>query len=671
MSGSSGPGPSLATGTEPEPPPDRGPRHPLEPLSAEEVATTSAILRRDKAPDHTVRYVSVELYEPAKQLVLDLAEGQTLEREAFVVLRDRRTRTTIEAIVSLTRGEVRSWREIPGVQPGFTRDEFDECDALVRADPEFQAALRRRGVTDLSLVAIDLWGTGNSGPQEDPGRRLVRPQTYLRSGRYDNPYAHPVENLMMLVDLDRMTVLEVVDHGVVPTPERLGNYIPELLTGEIEGYSGNVGEFDRPREGLRPIEITQPEGPSFTVNGHEVSWQKWRLRVGYTQREGLVLHQVGYVDGGRLRPILYRASLSELYVPYGDPNPSQRVKNAFDVGEGGIGPWLNSLELGCDCLGEIRYFDVVFADDNGEPVTLPNAICMHEEDYGLVWKHTDGILGHVETRRQRRLVVSCWATANNYEYGFFWYFYLDGTIEFEVKLTGIVSTGAFSPDGPPPECGSVLAPGLYGPNHQHFFNVRMDMSVDGEHNSVYEVDSAPLPGGPDNPGHNAWTTRPTPLVSEAQAQRVVNPQVGRYWTVVNPSVRNRLDRPVGYKLVPGENILPLAQQGSQPARRAGFAYRHLWVTAHDPLQRYAAGDHPNQRPGDDGLPVYTEADRPLEDADVVVWYTFGAHHVTRPEDWPVMPVSCIGFHLKPVGFFDGNPALDLPRPCRAEHDRGS
>lgn len=165
------------------------------------------------------------------------------------------------------------------------------------------------------------------------------------------------------------------------------------------------------------------------------------------------------------------------------------------------------------------------------------------------------------------------------------------------------------------------------------------MCIDGERNSVYEVDSVALPPGPDNPGTNAWATRPTWLARESEAQRVVDPLAGRYWTVINQSVRNALGQPVGYKLVPGENILPLAGEGSQTDRRAGFAYRHVWVTAYDPAERYAAGDTPNQRRDNDGLPVYVQADRPLDDADVIVWYSFGAHHVPRPEDWPVMLVT--------------------------------
>lgn len=635
--------------------------HPLDPLTAEEVSAVSTILTRDRGPAASLRFLGIELHEPAKAAVRDLACGAAVEREAFAVLYDRDARATIEAVVSLTGDAVRSWRVIDGVQAGCTRGESEEADALVRADPDYRAALAARGVPDLSHVLIDMWPAGHTGPADDPRRRLVRGLTYLRPGPFSNRYAHPVEGLLVLVDLDRMQVVEVSDSGAVPVPTLPGSYIPELVTGEIEGYPGNVRAFDAVRDDLRPIEITQPDGPSFTLDGHALSWQNWRLRLGYTPREGLVLHQVGYVDGGRVRSILHRASLTELYVPYGDPAPTQRVKNVFDLGEDGIGRWLNHLQPGCDCLGEIRYLDVVSCDEDGHPVTLSHAICIHEEDHGLAWKHTDGTIGHVETRRQRRLVVSCWATANNYDYGFYWYFSLDGTIEFEVQLTGIPSTGAHAVDGAPPECGTPLAPGLYAPNHQHFFNVRLDMCVDGERNSVYEVDSVALPAGPDNPGANAWSTRPRLLARESEAQRIVDPLVGRRWTVVNPSVRGALGTPVAYTLVPGDNVLPLAGAGSQGRRRAGFAYRHLWVTAYAAAERYASGDYPSQRAGDGGLPVYVRADRALEDTDVVVWYTFGSHHVPRPEDWPVMPVSRIGFTLRPTGFFDGNPALDLPR----------
>ncbi|NMH97424.1 primary-amine oxidase [Pseudonocardia acidicola] len=635
--------------------------HALDPLYATEITSVAAILRKDRELAESTRFVSVSLLEPPKAELLGSVAGAGLDRRAFVVLYDRATSRTIEAVVSLTRSTVESWRELRGVQPSIMLEEFFAAEDLTRADPRWQEAVRKRGVTDFSLAMLDPWATGYSAETE-PGRRLIRPLTFIRSGPDDNGYARPVEGLLVVVDLDRMEVVDVQDHGVVPLPPQAGNYMPELMT-----RPGNRPGFTGLRTDVRPLEITQPEGPSFTVDGREVSWQKWRLRVGFSPREGLVLHTVGYFDRGRLRPVIHRASMSEMYIPYGDPAPTHRFKNVFDEGEYGVGFLLNPLERGCDCLGEIFYFDAVVNDADGDPVTIPNAICMHEEDTGVSWKHTDFRTEKTEVRRSRRLVISCYATVGNYEYGFFWYLYTDGNIEFEVKLTGVISTGAVA-DGQRPGHGTLVAPGLYGPHHQHFFNVRLDMAVDGHRNSVYEVDSEPLPAGPGNETGNAWHTRKTLLARESDSGRLIDPFKARYWSIANPDVLNETGEPVAYKLMPGENTVPMAGEGTQTWNRAGFAYKHLWVTAYDEAQRYAAGDYPNQnKGGTDGLPAFVAADRPLESTDVVVWYTFCAHHVVRPEDWPVMPTSRVGFHLKPVGFFDGNPALDLPPTAPACH----
>jgi primary-amine oxidase len=550
-------------------------------------------------------------------------------------------------VVSLSAGKVVAWRHVPGVQPAIVFDEFTECEAAVRADPRWQAAMRKRGVTDFSLAMIDPWSAGNFGFPGEDGRRLVRALTWVRSRPGDNGYARPVANLLTVVDLHDMAVVEVQDHGVVPLPPEDANYSPE-----VAGV----------RPGLRPLLIHQPEGPSFELDGHALSWQGWRMRLGFTPREGLVLHTMTYRDQGRDRPVLYRASVVDMVVPYGDPRPTYFHRNAFDVGEYGIGCLANSLELGCDCLGEIRYLDAVVNDSRGGAVTIQNAVCIHEEDHGILWKHLDWRTGYREVRRSRRLVVSFVATVGNYEYGFYWYFYQDGTIQLEVKLTGIVSNGALMPGETAP-WGELVAPQVYAPIHQHFFNVRLDMMVDGRQNSVYEVDTVADPPGPENPHGGAFRTRATLLSRESEAQRLADPLAGRFWTIVNRAARNRLGQPVAYKLVPGENVLPFAAPEAQVTRRAAFMTRHLWVTRYDPAERYAAGDYPNQHPGGAGLPTYVQDDAPLADTDVVVWYTFGAHHVVRPEDWPVMPVASIGFMLKPAGFFDRNPALDVPPPA--------
>jgi len=620
--------------------------HPLDPLSAAEIERAWQIVQAERALGPRLRAIFVMLHEPAKKVVLAHRPGDTVERAAFVVLIDSAAGKTCEAVVSLSQSRVLSWEHVPGAQPAIVLDEFVDCEAAVRADPRWQEAMRRRGVADLSLAMVDAWSAGNFGFPEDEGRRLVRALTWVRRHPTDNGYARPVANLLTVVDLNEMKVLRVEDGGVIPLPPEDANY-----SAEVAGV----------RAGLKPIEIRQPEGPSFELAGRELRWQKWRMRIGFTPREGLVLHTVSYEDQGRERPILYRASVSDMVVPYGDPRPTYFHRNAFDVGEYGIGTLANALQNGCDCLGEIRYLDAVVNDGRGRAVTLPNVICIHEEDAGILWKHFDWRLGATEVRRSRRLVVSSISTVGNYEYGFYWYFYQDGTIQLEVKLTGVISNGAERP-GERPRWGELVAPGVYGPIHQHFFNARLDMMVDGPDNSVYEVNTVTDGPGPDNPHHNAFHAEATLLASEARAQRLIDPLAGRFWKIVNPSVRNRLGEPVAYKLMPGENVLPFAGPEAAVTRRAGFMTRHLWVTRHHPRERYAAGEYPNQHPGGAGLPSYVQDDAPLENTDVVVWYTFGSHHVVRPEDWPVMPVVTIGFMLKPVGFFDRNPGLDVPRP---------
>jgi primary-amine oxidase len=349
--------------------------------------------------------------------------------------------------------------------------------------------------------------------------------------------------------------------------------------------------------------------------------------------------------------------------------PVHTRKNAFDAGEYNVGALANALELGCDCLGTIHYFDAVLADSKGNPMTLPNAVCLHEEDYGILWKHFDFRTGQTEVRRSRRLVVSWVSTVANYEYGFFWYFYQDGTIQFEEKLTGILSTGALKP-GETSKYGQVLTrDGLYAPNHQHFLNFRLDLNIDGQANSVYEVHLETEEAHPGNPENSAFYAKATLLRRESEAQQAVDPLRGRYWRVVNPSVTNGLGEPVAYRFMPQGTAQLVARPEASVTRRATFATKNLWVTAYAPDERHAAGDYPNQHPGGAGLPAWTQADRNIENTDVVLWYTLGSQHIPRPEDWPVMPVVYAGFLLQPDGFFDRNPALDVP--AQPSHHNGA
>jgi primary-amine oxidase len=629
--------------------------HPLAPLTAAEIEAAASAVKAAKGLGETARFVYVSLYEPSKHEVAAFDEGGPVpDRLAKVVIRERAEHATYEGIVRLRDGGVVDYKRVHGVQPSVMFEEFMAAEDIVRNDPRWQEAMRKRGITNFDLCMIDPWSTPNVEPGVGPDDgRFVSPLTWVRDDPEDNGYAHPVDGVVTRVDLDTLTVVSVEDYGVTPLPKKKANY----STAKISDPE-NVPYFpDGPRTDVKPLDIAQHEGPSFTVDGYHLTWQKWDLRIGFTAREGLVLHRIRY-DG---RGIIHRASLSEMFVPYGDPGPMHYRKLVLDEGEYGIGLLTNSLELGCDCLGEIAYLDGVVNDNDGKAVTLPNAICLHEEDHGIAWKHTDFRTGYVEVRRMRRMVVSSIVTVGNYEYAYYWYLYQDGTIEYEVKLSGVISNGAVA-EGVKPEYGVVVAPGVYGPHHQHFFNVRLDMAVDGTTNRVYEVTPTADPAGPENPVGNAWRAREVLIADETMARREADPLAGRYWKVVNDNVKNELGQPVAYKLLPNHVIRPFAHPGSAVARRAPFMFSPLWVTAYDRDELFATGDYPNQAAGGAGLPAFAARERNLTDTDVVLWFTFGTNHVARPEDWPVMPVHPIGFKLLPSGFFVGNPALDNPQP---------
>jgi primary-amine oxidase len=177
---------------------------------------------------------------------------------------------------------------------------------------------------------------------------------------------------------------------------------------------------------------------------------------------------------------------------------------------------------------------------------------------------------------------------------------------------------------------------------------------------VVEVDTVAVPMGPDNPYGNAFAIQETVLASEAKAQRNVDFNHARYWKIESAERRNALGAPTAYKLEAHSAIPMFTSPQSMVGKRAGFMARQLWVTAHDPEQLFAAGRYPNQSAGGDGLPAYVQGDRPLVDQDLVIWHSFGLHHIPRPEDFPVQSVVTAGFALKPEGFFSENPALDVP-----------
>jgi primary-amine oxidase len=618
-------------------------RHPLDPLDEDEITAAAAVVKVRGGLDETAWFETITLDEPSKAELARHRGGESPPRRAYVCCYEPSTNRTFNGIVDLAARKLERWAHVPGAQARIVTDEFVEGGRIAKEDEAFRAALAGRGITDVSKVLVEPWAAGDFGIASEKGERIAYGHCWLMNEAGDNPYGRPIANLHPVIDLRRRKVIRIDDYGAVPLPP--GNQ--------------SIARTEGLRADLRPLAIRQEEGPSFTVEGFHVSWQKWRIRVGFNLREGLVLHEIGYEDGGRMRPIMHRASLAEMVVPYGDPRGANFRRNAFDTGEYGIGQFLDSLVLGCDCLGTIHYFDAVSHDWHGNPRPNRNAICMHEEDFGTLWKFSNFALGQSRVVRSRRLVVSSIATIGNYVYGFFWYFYQDGTIGVEVKATGIPFPSAVTP-GAPAAYGRLVAPGIESHVHQHSFSFRFDMAIDGTKNAVREVNFAARPMGEGNPHGNAVEIAETALTSELAAQRTMDLAKARYWRVVSSERRNGLGEATGYKLVPGTNAFPLLDPRSPVGRRAAFMFKHFWATPYAPDELYPAGLFPNQSAGGEGLPAWTRADRNLEGENVVVWYTLNYHHLPRPEDWPVQPVVYAGFHWMPDGFFDENPAIDVP-----------
>ncbi|KAI8079609.1 copper amine oxidase [Gilbertella persicaria] len=620
--------------------------HPLDQLSADEIVQVATIARQAKS-DMDFVFNTITLKEPKKSVMLSYLGWDTskprithVEREALVVALEKVTMKCYEGVVSLDAGQLKSWKYIPDVQPILTMDEMFEVEALVIKDEKVRQECLELGITDMSSVFSDPWAIARHVTHPGREKRLMQALMYMRTCEEDNQYAHPLD-FVPIVDLGQMKVIAIErikprsTKFTRPTiPQEKHNFLPEFI-GE-QNY----------RKDVKPIIIQQPQGVSFTVKGNEIDWQKWNMRISMNYREGLVIHNVSYQDGPEKRPLFYRISLSEMVVPYAETNTPHHRKHAFDVGEYGMGLCTNSLLLGCDCLGSIYYFDATFNDHAGKPFEIPNAICMHEEDYGVLMKHTDYRNNRAHTIRSRRLVISQFVTVANYDYGLYYYFYQDGTFEYEVKATGELNTHVLAEDESPEGMGTIVAPQINAQYHQHFFTMRIDPMIDGQNNSVQKVD----------------TTQYSTLKNTKEGQQMANWESSRFFKIINQDrIHPYSKTPVGWKITSGHTCPFYAQDDSLVAQRAGFAKKTLWVTPYDEDQMFAGGFYCNQSAGDNTVEVWANREvKNIEQTDIVLWYTFGITHLPRVEDFPLMPVEYCGFTMKPCNFFIANPALDVP-----------
>jgi len=628
--------------------------HPLDPLSAEEIASAVRILKDMKNFPKEILFSTVQLNEPPKAEVWSFKTGTAFRREAFAIVMDRPHNKTYEATIDLKSKKVVSWKEMAGVQPLIFDGEYADLKRIVKDDARWKEAMKKRGISDFSKVEVDGWAIGQVDPKFTG--RLMRGLSYFK-GDGENYYGRPIEGVVAIVDVTRGVVVDLTDSGIVPIAEK-GQDFSETAIGKM-------------REKPKSLTIVQPEGASYKLDGNEISWQKWRFRYTMHPREGIVLHTVAYDDDGKIRPILYRAALSEMVVPYGDPDANWRWRAAFDVGEYNIGRNSYPLEKNFDAPENAQLLDAVFADDEGAVSKRSGIMAIYERDGGILWKHYDFTTGKNETRRARELVLSAVATIGNYDYAINYIFKQDGSMEVDLALTGIMLAKGVKEKRADEThsmmkmdaSGHLVAENVVAPHHQHFFSFRLDFDVDGVSNSVTETNSSAMPAGANNPYQNGFVMRETQFKTEREAQRSTDMQTARVWTVMNSTAKNSLGQNTSFIIAPGANALPYISNESLVRKRAQFINNHFWATRYNADELYAAGVYPNQSAGkgDVGLPKYIADNQSLENQDVVVWYTLGVTHIPRPEEWSVMPTTHVGFKLLPGAFFNRNPALDVPR----------
>jgi primary-amine oxidase len=604
------------------------PMHRLDPLSAAEIAlVTEALTKAGRMPAST-RVVTIELSEPDKS-----SRAQT--RLGRAVLYDWSSGVTTEMTVDLQSRTVSAPTTVATGDPPVRRVVIDRATEIALGDRRVVQALARHGVKDLERITF-LGGLGE-------GTRLPRRGgsiSLIVSPLVWDPIGNGMEvrGLDVRVDLVGGTVEEVLE-----SPFRGGGTEPSVAPVP-------------PGRPLRPLVVSQPNGPSFSIRGSEILWDRWRLHFGVHPRRGVEIYDVAIVEGDQTRPVLYRAGLSELMTPYGDPEyVSWYPRDAGDYGMSLYSATRASAIVGADAPANATFVPAVFPDAKGRPITVPRVVAIYERDGGVLWRHSNRAV------RARQLVLSGYTTVDNYDYLFHWIFSQDGAIDVQVQLTGVMNVrpvaamrdSAHRDDEP--MFGHLVAPRVRAPNHQHFFNWRLDFDVDGDSNRVLEMNTSNMQAQLKDRGGEWFGMRQATLKSEVSARRDMDLSTSRRWVVASATKMNELGQHTAYALIPGENAPSFQAPGSAPRRRASFLDHQLWVTLFDPRQMYASGEWVNLMREREGVEMWSGGDRSIVDRDVVLWYTNSVLHLPRPEDWPVMPAHTAGFRLVPIGFWASNP----------------
>ncbi|GLX70285.1 primary-amine oxidase [Paenibacillus glycanilyticus] len=630
--------------------------NPLNPLTSEEIAETVTILKAAGKFGDNYRFTEITLKAPPKDQVWKFAldgTSVTANRSAAVVILDGKQ--VIEGTVDLVTKKVTAWQPIEGAHGMLLIDDFGTVQKAIEESPEYAAVLKKRGINDVKqVVSTPLtvgYFDGKDGLQQD--KRLLKVVSYLNTGD-GNYWAHPIENLVAVVDLEQKKVIKIEDAGVVPVPMKPTPYDGSNMTAATPS---------------KPLEITEPEGKNYTITGNTIHWQNWDFHLRLDSRVGPILSTVTYNDQGKKRKIMYEGSLGGMIVPYGDPDVGWYFKAYLDSGEYGMGTLTSSLARGKDVPDNSVLLDATIADYTGAAYHIPNAMAIFERYAGPEYKHQEMGQDNVSAER-RELVVRWISTVGNYDYIFDWVFAQNGTIGINAGATGIeavkgVESSTMHDDTAADDTkyGTLIDHNIVGTTHQHIYNFRLDMDVDGEQNSLMEIDPVVADNTAGGPRESTMQTETRIVPTEQEAAQKFDASTIRL--VTNTNKENKVGNPVSYQIIPyagGTHPIAKGANFSEDEwlfNRVSFMDKQLWVTRYYENERYPEGKYPNRAMTDTGLGLFTSDNEPIVNTDNVVWMTTGTTHVARAEEWPIMPTEWVYTMLKPWNFFDQTPTLNL------------
>jgi primary-amine oxidase len=644
-----------------------GQAYPLDPLTADELISVRDILASSGQFSGETSFGWIQLDEPPKRIVQDYHEGSVYPRLADVTAIDFQKRKAFRVIVDIKASRILSLTDLKTLQPGLIPRDTGLATTIVNDDPQIRIALTNRGLHIPGRISdsipLQFFPFGSDPGLAQPGARLVRVlfSSDQNSVNENSPF---LDGMMAVIDLYSKRVIKLLDAPEAP----IVNVPHDVFDPKVRA----------PETATEPKTMARSNDKHITIEGHTVSWKNWGFRLGFNLREGLVLYQVAFDDKGRKRPVLYRASVSEVLTSYDDPSQLWSWMEIFDEGSIGLGYSSTGVRPGYEVPADAVTIGTLVPDP-GEPRfhdVLEDRIYLYERDAGTAMYYQQG--PRTISVQSTELVVGFFASLNNYTYAFNWVFRQDGSINFEVTLEGQILT-KLVPSKVCETCekikdasgaedknltvqqtgdeayGTLVYPNVVGVNHQHWFNLRLDFDIDGESNSAMETSASRMDGAS---AERSLAVSHILLRRASDTKRHVMDEMARALTIFNPASAGQSGRLAGYSVVPMENAATAYSQ-AQEAGTVGFSFHHFWVTPYRDGELYAAGAYPTQATKEykDTLYYYANEDL-IQNRDIVVWYSLGFTHVPRPEDYPLMSSMKLSVTLQPDGFFQRNPQLE-------------